>query len=58
MHDTFDFSICNLYPVESSPGGPPSAAFHRAGLKSAIDFVEVFNCLLKLGFREIIYKFK
>ena len=30
------FPICNLYPVEFSGGGPPLAAFHRAGQKSAI----------------------
>ena len=33
-----DIPICNLYPVESSAEGPPAAAFHRAVLKSEIDF--------------------
>jgi hypothetical protein len=40
MDDTFDESICNLHPVESPAGGPPPAAFHRAGLKSVMDLLQ------------------
>jgi len=36
MGGLHDNPICNLYPVESSAGGPPLAAFHRAGLKSKL----------------------
>jgi hypothetical protein len=36
----FDLSIRNLYPVESSEGGPPPAAFHGASLKSTIDLLQ------------------
>jgi hypothetical protein len=32
IYDKSEFQ--NLYPVESSTGGPPLAAFHRASLKS------------------------
>jgi hypothetical protein len=48
LNDMFDISICNLHPVESSAGGLPQAAFHRAGLKSAIDLNHWIGFMIKI----------
>jgi hypothetical protein len=48
LNDMFDISTCNLHPVESSAGGLPLAAFHRAGLKSAIDLPHWLVFMIKI----------